>query len=359
MEERPLDEARVEAFSEKLVGILNGGALALMTSVGHRTGLFDTMDRLPPATSEQIASEADLNERYVREWLGAMVVGGIVDYDAESAQYDLAPEHAAVLTRKSQADNIAVFAQYIPILGSVEDRIVQCFREGGGVAYSEFPRFHDVMAEESGQSVLSSLNQSILPLVPGLIATLERGIRVLDVGCGSGRAINLMAKTYPRSSFTGYDFSDEAITNARNEAARSGLTNARFEVKDVSHLKEPEPFDLITAFDAIHDQAAPDKVLEGIAGALRAEGTFLMQDIAASSQLHENLDHPIGPLLYTISAMHCMTVSLAAGGAGLGTMWGEEKARAMLGEAGFGNVEVKHLPHDFQNAYYIVSRNGA
>ena len=100
-------------------------------------------------------------------------------------------------------------------------------------------------------------------------------------------------------------------------------------------------------------------MLAGIAAALRAEGTFLMQDIAASSRLHENMDHPIGPMLYTISTMHCMTVSLAAGGAGLGTMWGEEKARAMLGEAGFGNVEVKHLPHDFQNAYYIVSRNGA
>jgi 2-polyprenyl-3-methyl-5-hydroxy-6-metoxy-1,4-benzoquinol methylase len=135
-----------------------------------------------------------------------------------------------------------------------------------------------------------------------------------------------------------------------------GLSNVRFEVKDVTMLGEVGRYDLITAFDAIHDQARPATVLFNIATALRPEGVFLMQDIAGSSHVHNNLDHPIAPFLYTISCMHCMTVSLAQDGEGLGTMWGEEKALEMLAEAGFNNVAVKQLPHDFQNNYYICPK---
>jgi 2-polyprenyl-3-methyl-5-hydroxy-6-metoxy-1,4-benzoquinol methylase len=135
-----------------------------------------------------------------------------------------------------------------------------------------------------------------------------------------------------------------------------GLTNVDFEQKDITLVNEHNTYDLITAFDAIHDQAKPDVVLAVIAKALRPEGTFLMQDIAASSDLHNNIDHPVGPLLYTISCMHCMTVSLAQNGMGLGTMWGEEKAREMLSDAGFSHIETKKLAHDFQNIYYIITK---
>ncbi|MCA1740860.1 MAG: transcriptional regulator, partial [Actinobacteria bacterium] len=139
-----LDQARAEEFAEKMVGVLNEGAIALMTSIGHRTGLFDAMAGLPPSTSQQIASAANLNERYVREWLGAMVVGKIIEHDPEEGTYQLPQEHAAFLTRAASPDNIAAFAQYIPLLGSVEDGIVESFKHGGGVPYSAFPRFHEV-----------------------------------------------------------------------------------------------------------------------------------------------------------------------------------------------------------------------
>jgi SAM-dependent methyltransferase len=352
MTTQEIDHERAEAFADRMVGVLNEGALALMTSIGHRTGLFDALAELPPATSEQIAAAANLNERYVREWLGAMVVGRIVEHDPEEGTYYLPREHAAFLTRPSAPDNLAAFAQYIPLLGSVEDGIVESFRHGGGVPYSAFPRFHEVMAEDSGQTVLPALIDHILPLVAGLTGRLESGIDVLDVGCGSGRALNLMARTFPNSRFTGYDFSEEAIARARAEAAE----NVRFEVRDVATLGERECYDLITTFDAVHDQADPAAVLRGIHAALRPDGVYLMQDIAGSSYVHNNLDHPIGPLLYTISTMHCMTVSLAQNGEGLGAMWGEEKAREMLAEAGFGKVEVHRLPHDFQNSYYVIRK---
>src|ERR687893_2818198 len=351
-----LDQAKAEAFAERMVGVLNEGAIALMTSIGHRTGLFDVMAGLPPSTSEQIALTADLNERYVREWLAAMVVGRIVEHNPEEGTYYLPQEHAAFLTRAASPDNIAVTAQFIPLLGSVEDGIVESFKNGGGVPYSAFPRFHEVMAEDSGQTVLPALTDHILPLVDGLTERLEAGIDVLDVGCGSGRALNLMARTFPNSRFLGHDFPEEAIARARAEAQEHGTTNARFEVKDAATLDEEARYDLITTFDAVHDQADPAAVLKGIANALREDGIYLMQDIAGSSHPHNNLDHPIGPFLYTISCMHCMTVSLAQGGEGLGAMWGEEKAKQMLEEAGFKEVEVEQLPHDFQNYYYIATK---
>jgi ubiquinone/menaquinone biosynthesis C-methylase UbiE len=347
------NQQKADAFTEKMVDVLNYGSLALMTSIGHRTGLFDTMAALPPATIGQIAKAADLHERYVREWLGAMVTGRVVEYDPATDAYHLPKEHAAALTRAAAPNNMAAFTQYIGLLGSVEDGIVESFRRGGGVPYAAFPRFQDVMAEDSGQSVLPALLDHILPLVPGLTEQLEQGIEVLDLGCGRGLALMLMAQTFPNSRFTGYDFSENGIAAASAAAWQKGLTNIRFAVQDAALLNEPERYDLITTFDAIHDQAKPAAVLRNIYRALKADGVYLMQDIAGSSHVHHNLDHPIGPFLYTVSTMHCMTVSLAYEGEGLGAMWGREKALQMLAEVGFTRVEVKELAHDIQNHYYI------
>jgi len=166
-----------------------------------------------------------------------------------------------------------------------------------------------------------------------------------------------MGRRFPNSRFVGYDISETGIASARAGAVSAGLDNVRFEVRDVAALEEPVQFDLITAFDAIHDQQRPDVVLAGIARALAPDGVFLMQDIAASSHVHENVDHPIGPFIYTISCMHCMTVSLAEGGAGLGAAWGKHKALEMLAAVGFDDVRVESLPHDIQNYYYVARRS--
>lgn len=354
---KEFNQEKANAFMEKMIGVLNGGAVSLMLSIGHRVGLFDTMASLAPSTSFDIANAAGLNERYVREWLGAMVTGGIVSYEPKLRTYNLPREHAAFLTRSASPNNMAVGMQFISVLGGVEDRVVECFRNGGGVPYSEYPRFHQVMAEESGQTVVAALLEHILPLVPELNDALSKGINVLDVGCGSGRALISLAVAFPRSRFTGYDFSEEAINKAVNEAKERGLSNIRFEVKDVATLNGSARYDLITAFDSIHDQAQPAKVLKRIAGALDANGIFLMQDISGSSDVEKDKNHPLGPMLYTISCMHCMTVSLAYEGEGLGAMWGEQKAKQMLADVGFTNVEVKQLPHDVMNNYFIATIN--
>jgi 2-polyprenyl-3-methyl-5-hydroxy-6-metoxy-1,4-benzoquinol methylase len=288
-----------------------------------------------------------------------MTTARVVDVDPATLEFSLPPEHAAFLTRAAAADNIAVFAQYVALMGGVEDDIVECFRKGGGVPYGRFPRFHEVMAEDSGQSVLSSLESHILPLVPGLSSRLSDGIRMLDVGCGRGRILNRLAALYPRSRFVGMDLSQEAIASAREEASRAGRSNIEFAAVDLSDFDrtaEPDSFDFITTFDAIHDQARPLNVLAGIQRALKPDGVYLMQDISGTSHVDKDIEHPIGTFLYTISCTHCMTVSLAQGGEGLGAMWGEEKTREYLQKAGFRSITTHRLAHDIQNNWYVVTK---
>jgi SAM-dependent methyltransferase len=348
-----VDLARTDRFAEQALGILNGGFLSLMLSLGHRTRLFDTMAGLPPSTSGEIAAAAGLNERYVREWLGAMVVGRIVEYDAGPRTYRLPPEHAASLTREAGPDNLAELTQFVSLLGNVEDGIVDVFRTGGGVDYPAFKRFHELMAESSRTTLEATLLTRTLPLVPGLMDRLDAGIDVADIGCGQGVAIRMMAKRFPRSRFVGLDMAADAIAAARAEAERDGLPNATFLVQDAATFGGPPTFDFVTAFDAIHDQAAPRRVLGGIRDALRPNGVFLMVDIATSSHLERNLDNPLAPFLFTASTMHCTTVSLAQGGEGLGACWGEETARELLAEAGFSTVAVERVEGDPLNAYYV------
>lgn len=352
-----IDARPAEGFVDKLLDILNGGALSLLISLGNRTGLYDTLAGLPLATSAEVARASGLNELYVHEWLGAMVKGGIVIHDADMGTYTLPAEHAAFLTRAAASDNLAVFAQYIPVLGQVEDELLKCFESGGGVPYSSYSRFHEVMAEDSGQTLVAALEEHVFPLVPGLTGRLERGIEVLDVGCGSGRVLALVAHLFPASRFTGYDLSEEVVAAATAQASREGLGNLTFEVRDVTMLDETGRFDLITAFNAIHDQARPDQVLAGIHRALKDDGTFLMQENRAHSHVHGNLDHPTAAFLYTVSCMHCVPVSLAQGGMGLGAMWGRELAERMLRKAGFASVSVHEPAHDIEKYIYAVRKS--
>jgi 2-polyprenyl-3-methyl-5-hydroxy-6-metoxy-1,4-benzoquinol methylase len=356
MSQPELNQQKMEEFGGRALDILNKAAVAVMMSVGHRTGLFDTLASLPPSTTRQIADAAGLQERYVREWLAAMVTGNVVEYDSETRTYHLPPEHAAFLTRAAQTNNMASFAQVIPLISNVEDDVVACFQHGGGVPYSSYKRFPEVVRELSTPTFDTLLVDKILPLVPGLVESLRQGIDVLEVGCGSGRAINVMARAFPGSRFVGYDLIREQIVAANAEAAAWGLSNARFEVKDVSTLDEKAHYDLVTAFDTVHDQARPAALLEEVAAVLKRGGNFLMWDIDASSELHDNKDHLMGPFLYAASCMHCMTVSLSQNGEGLGAMWGREKAKQMLATAGLVETQIHRIDEDPVSCCYVATK---
>jgi SAM-dependent methyltransferase len=353
-----LDATRLEMFGAKMLDILNAGMAANMISIGHRVGLFDAMAGLPDAaTSQEVADAAGLNERYVREWLGAMTTAGIVDYEPGRGAYRLPPEHAAMTTRAAGPNNFATFAQLVPLCAGVEDELIEKFRRGGGVPYSSYPRFHEVMAEMSGAVFDAALVEGTLQLVPGMVERLQAGIDVADVCTGSGHAVNVMAKAFPSSRFVGYDFAEAALGRGRAEAAAWGLTNATFKVQDAAKLDGTEQFDLMTTFDAVHDQADPQAMVNGIYASLRPGGCWLCVDVQGSSYVGENLNHPLGTFIYSVSCQHCMTVSLAYDGEGLGAMWGVQKAREMFAKAGFGHVEIHNLPGDPLNNYYVCRKD--
>ncbi|KJS15962.1 MAG: transcriptional regulator [Hoeflea sp. BRH_c9] len=348
------DEIKAKAFAGQMLGALNGAALSLMASIGHRTGLFDNLAAIAPCTAQELATESDLAERYVREWLAVMTTSRVVEYDPASATYLLPKEHAAFLTRKGSIKNIAATAQFSSVVGGVEDEIIARFRDGKGLCYHHYGRFHEVMAEASYQSVVAPFVEHVLPLAPGLRERLEQGIDVVDVGCGGGRALLLLAGTFPNSRFTGVDLCADAFAPAVEEARAKGLRNLMFEERDVSGMETLGAYDLVLACDAVHDQKSPQAMLRMIRQSLRQDGVFLMVEFGGSSRLENNLVHPIAPFLYMMSVMHCMPVSLSQGGEALGTMWGVELATEMLGRAGFGDVEVSRLPHDAFNAYFVA-----
>lgn len=346
-----VDRDQVKQFGAKLVNIFTGSILTKLIDIGYQTGLFEA-SALGPATSEELSERAGLRERYVREWLGAMTTGGIYTYDPPTGRYALPAEHALALTG-SGASNLCPNSRMINHFGTHLPQLVRCFREGGGIPYSAYrPVFTQCMDDSWRRIFDQHLVDSFIGAVDGVAQSLRQGIRVLDVGCGTGHAMNLLARDFPKSSFMGYDLSDEAIERANAEARDEGLTNVAFSVVDVAHLPDGPQFDLITAFDAIHDQVAPQTVMHAIRRALKADGVFLMIDFKFSSRVEDNVGNPFAPMYYGISLMHCMPVSLASGGAGLGTVWGEQLARQMLSEAGFGSVEILDVPRP-QNCLYV------
>lgn len=348
------DQAKAQAFAGKLLGALNNAALVLMTSIGHRTGLFAHLAKASPTTAANLAKRAGLAERYVREWLAVMTTSGVVEYSPKSGHYTLPAEHAAFLTYGNPTPNIAVNAQFLGVTANVEDEIVARFHDGAGTHYHHYERFHEVMAEASHQSIVSKLIEHILPLAPGLRDRLERGITVTDVGCGAARALLLLAKQFPNSRFIGLDLCADAFGPTLEAAGKDGVTNLTLKTCDISKAEMIDASDLILAFDAVHDQKDPQGMLNLIHSSLKRGGVFLMIDIGGSSHLEKNVSHPLGSFLYMMSCMHCTPVSLGQGGVGLGTMWGTEMATDMLRAAGFSEVHMTRLPHDIVNAYFVA-----
>lgn len=354
------DTGRAEVFAGRVAEMLDAGAAAAMMSLGHRLGLFETLSsRTGPADSAEIAAPAGLSERYVREWLAAMVMARVVEYDPQTRRYLLPPEHAACLAGDAPLGNLAVYAQHVALFGKVEEQTIVNFQTGEGTRYDDYPCFHQIMAEDSGQTVTAGLFDHVLPLAPELDDRLSAGIDVLDAGCGRGAALIAMARRYPASRFVGYDLCADAIDFAAEQARADGLTNIRFETRDLTGYAEPGRWDLVTSFDAVHDQKDPLGLVTGIHASLRPGGIYLMQDIGASADLEKNRDFPFATLLYAVSTVHCTPVSIGQGGEGLGTMWGWETAERFLRAAGFARVERHVLPHDPMNVWFVARREAA
>jgi SAM-dependent methyltransferase len=350
-----IDQQAAEEFAGRLFEMFTGGAITYLVDIGNRTGLFASAAD-GPATSVDLAARAGLEERYVREWLGAMVTSGIFEFEPSSGRYWLPREHAAALTGDG-VENLAPLAFFTTMLAKHVPAVADAFRDGGGVPFASYrPEILDAMDALWGPICNRLLVPETLPLAPGLTARLVAGCRVADVACGTGTALLVLASEFPASTFVGFDLDDEALARARASVDGSGLTNLSFERRDAATLTVDEPFDAVFVFNAIHDQAAPDAVLARIHAMLVDDGVLVLNEPCTSSLLEENLADPGAPFTYAVSTLHCLTVSLAEGGAGLGTAWGRQVALRMLAEAGFGAVAVHDAPGDPGNAVFVTHK---
>ena len=243
------------------------------------------------------------------------------------------------------------------MMGATEEQSIRLFKSGGGTNYEDYPCFHQLMAEDSTQSVVNGLPLILAELLPYMDDQLQTGIEVMDAGCGKGLALISLAKKYPHSRFTGYDLCADAIDQATLTASEKNLHNIHFEVRDLTYLDEHERYDLVTSFDAVHDQKDPQGLIARLHQALKPSGVYLMQDVGGSAQLENNLDFPMASFLYTISCTHCAPVSIGQGGAGLGTMWGWETAQSMLIGSGFETVEHYTFEHDPMNVWFVSRKS--
>ncbi len=347
-----VDQSKAEAFMNKVVGDFSATLISAMCTLGDRLDLFKNLDAAGPATSEELAQRTGLNERYLREWLSALFCAGYLTYEPADRRFTLPPEHAQVLAAEGTPMFLGGAFQNLPPLFGVLDGIEQAFRHGGGVPMSAFdPRMFDTQDRETAAVYDQMLVSQWLPTLPDVQALLERGCDVADVGCGRGRALINLAKAFPTGRYTGFDAFPLNVRKARASVEAAGVAErVRIEEQDVAHGL-PATYDLITSFDVVHDAVDPAGMLRAIRQAMRPGGRYVAVEPGISDKLEQN-SGPLGALFYADSVLYCMTVSLAEGGAGLGTAGlPESKLRELCLAAGFADIRRMPVEDPFHNVY--------
>jgi SAM-dependent methyltransferase len=348
-----VDREKVREFMERFMGLATGAAVLGAIGVADRAGLFAKLAGQGPLGLEEIARRTGFDRRYLRETLSALAAGGVLRYDPSTDTFELPAEHAACLADEKSPYFLAGWSQILPAIYRAIPGVARALRDGGGVPFSEFGE--DMVAgidRSNAPAMRILLTRKWLPAMPHVVERLEAGARVADLGCGSGASSITMAKAFPKSEVVGYDVDETSLARARAVAEREGVANLRFEQASAEVLPAERPFDLVTAFDVIHDLVRPRAVLRRIRQALAPDATFLMVEPAAADTLAGNLN-PGGALLYSMSLLHCMTVSLAHGGEGLGTAYGPKRAEELCREAGFTRFRRLDIDNPF-NAFYEV-----
>jgi len=354
MSDQPFDQAKMEAFVYRVLGDTSAAFTTLLAAIGDRLGLFKDLAANGSATSVALATRTGINERYAREWLGAMTAAGYLDYDSVSRQFTLSAEHALPLAQEGGPVFFGGVFQMMTALAGVLDEVTVAFRAGGGVPQSAYDEnMWDGLERFSNGWFENLLLQQWIPAMPDVQAKLEHGAQVADVGCGRGRALVKLAQAFPQARYVGYDIFGPTIERATANARAAGVADrVRFTQHDVSQ-GILEQYDVITTFDVVHDAVDPLGLLRTIRQSLRPDGVYVCLDINCSDKLQEN-QGPLGAMFHGFSVLYCMTTSLAAGGAGLGTLgFHEPKVRELCAEAGFSSVRRVPMENPFNTLYEI------
>jgi ubiquinone/menaquinone biosynthesis C-methylase UbiE len=353
-----LDHKKVEAFFGKVFGDIKSTALGMNIYLGDKLGLFKAMSEAPAGTftEDSLVKTTGLQPRYLKEWLSSMVVGGIVDFNAETNTFSFPIERALVLANENSPVFVSGIFEMFPTWYMNTPKVAEHFRTGGGVQQKEYgEEFWRGFERFTRAQFLNHMAQEWLPAMHEVHKKLlEHGGKIADVGCGNGQAALILAGTYPKAKVTGFDNYAPAIKTANERAKGLGVGDrVEYQVADAVDGLPGAKYDLITTFDAIHDMVDPVGALKGIRHSLTDDGTYLWHEFNVSSDLVENMKNPIGlpVFLYSASTNYCTTSSLSQGGAAYGACLGEKNARKIANEAGF--TDFKRLPvNDLLAALY-------
>ena len=352
-----IDPDRLKLYSFALFSKLEGAVTAGMVHLGDQLGLYAAMKSADvPLTTAQLAERAGLDERWVREWAYNQAAAKLIEVDSQE-RFSLSPEAAAVLaTPDHPAFGMGMFHRLPQTMESLT-RVRESFVTGVGHDYDSHGPQGAVGIERSFEPWSNAfLLPSVLPALEGVVERLTAGARVIDIGCGAGSAVLLMAKAFPRSSFVGYDISRFALDRANEKLAMSALKNASFSDPRESPIPDDHSVGLVTTFDCMHDMTHPQRIMQLIRSAVAEDGTWLLVDIKALDTFEQNVGkNPMASLMYGISVLSCMSSALSEpDGAGLGTLGlSANKARQMAGEAGFTRFRKLDIDHSV-NAFYEV-----
>lgn len=345
---------QTENFLGKVLGDTSGLTNTVLAAIGDRFGLFKDLARSGPVTSAELAAHTHVNERYAREWLGAMTSAGYIDYNPADGAFTLPEAHAPILAQEGGPYFFGGAHQMLTGMLRPLDQLMASFKRGGGVPQSAYDdNMWDGLERFSMGWFDNLLLQQWVPAMPDVRRKLEQGGTVADVGCGRGRALIKLAQAYPAAHLTGYDNFSPAIARAEQNAREAGVADrVTFEVRDVSDAL-PGLYDVITTFDVVHDAVDPQAMLRNIHRSLRPDGVYVCLDVNCSERLEENLG-PLGALFQGFSVLYCMTTSLAGDGAGLGTVGlPETKLRELASNAGFTSVDRVQIENPMNNLYQL------
>jgi 2-polyprenyl-3-methyl-5-hydroxy-6-metoxy-1,4-benzoquinol methylase len=348
-----MNEQKVHEIAFRVVGDMGGAFVMALGYIGDRLGLFKEMAGAGPMTSAELVDKTKLNERYVLEWLRAMVAAEYLDYDPATQKYLMTEEQSFVLANEDSPMFVGGgFHFTTPSIWNVP-RIMEAFRKGGGISYSDIgEEIPEAIERFFGPGYRNFLAREWLAAVPGLTAKLEKGAWVADVGCGCGQSTVAIAKAFPNSRVLGIDYHGPSIERARRLASASGLINIEFVQAPAEQVPRDRKYDLICSFDCIHDMVNPRGTIKRIHEVLATDGVYIWSEPNCSANAHENRN-PVGRTFHAISPLHCMTVSLAHGGEGLGTVIGEQGARALAKEAGFTHFERLPIQNPFNQFFAL------
>jgi 2-polyprenyl-3-methyl-5-hydroxy-6-metoxy-1,4-benzoquinol methylase len=351
-----MDQSRVDTFAERLVTEINSGMSCLNLHLGLRLGLYQAIADAGSIGSAELARRIGYNERYLREWLECMVVGGYLEYASETARFSIPSEHTAVLLDRDNAAYLGSLIAYIPIFAGVLNPLMEAFRTGGGVPFAAYgPEMVESASMANRPVFIHDYVAKWIPALPDIEARLRTGGRVAEIGCGAGWSSISLAQGFRNAWVDGVDTDAASIEQARLNAQQAGVADrVTFHAGTAEETSLNPPYDLVTAIECLHDMAYPVRALRRMRELVDPDGAVFIADEAVGDNLAENHNFS-GHLFYNVSVLHCLPQAMVfPDTAGTGAVMGTSTVRKYAREAGFAQIEVLPIENAFWRFYRLV-----